>query len=214
MAKSPNVTRGSEPRHPGRPPLSERQREAAKLEIALAAVPLFTEKGISGTSVGDVAEAVGVSTRTLWRYFPTKEAFVRPLLSLGMDVLLSRVHDWPADRPLLEAMEQVSTVGAERPESLGHLRALVRMTATEPGLRAVWMDVYYQTATALVDLIAERSGLDAGSLEVRVRAFALNSAILSAVETWAFHTDADTPADAIRTALRVVADGLPDHLQD
>ncbi|MDX3574131.1 TetR/AcrR family transcriptional regulator [Streptomyces sp. ID05-47C] len=197
---------------PGRPTLSERHREVIKRDIALAALSLFAEKGLDGTAVGEVADALGVSTRTLWRYFPTKEAFVRPLLSAGMDAALRAVRDWPVDRPLLEAMEQVSSLGADSPEALGYLRTLVRMTRTEPGLRAVWLDVYYETATALMEIIQERTGLPPGSLQARTQAFALNAALLSAVEAWACDDTAEYtsgPSAVIREALSIVGDGLP-----
>ncbi|MYQ33890.1 TetR/AcrR family transcriptional regulator [Streptomyces sp. SID4956] len=195
----------------GRPSLPERHRETIRLEIALAAVPLFTEKGIHGTSAGEVAESLGVSTRTLWRYFSTKEAFVRPLLSVGMDAVLRRVREFPADRTLLEALQQVSTLGSQNPEALGHLRTLVRMTRTEPGLRAVWLDVYYETAAALTEIIEEREpGPESVGPRARVQAFALNAALLSAVETWAWDDSTDAgPGDTIRAALDVVAAGLP-----
>ncbi|MCV0402866.1 MAG: TetR/AcrR family transcriptional regulator [Chloroflexi bacterium] len=49
-----------------------RQREA----IVDAAIQLFEERGIDGTSVEDIAEAVDVSRATVFNYFPYKEAIL------------------------------------------------------------------------------------------------------------------------------------------
>jgi hypothetical protein len=81
-------------------------------------------------------------------------------------------------------LQQVSTLGSQSPEALGHLRTLVRMTRTEPGLRAVRLDVYYETAATLTEISEEREpGPESVGPRARAQAFALNAALLSAVET-------------------------------
>ncbi len=57
-------------------PKSERIRLSAderKTAIALAALPVFAEKGFSGTTTKDLAKAAGVSEALLYRHFPSKE---------------------------------------------------------------------------------------------------------------------------------------------
>ena len=49
-----------------------RQREA----LVDAAIRLFEERGIDGTSMDDIAEAVDVSRATVFNYFPYKEAIL------------------------------------------------------------------------------------------------------------------------------------------
>lgn len=56
--------------------LRERNRSRTATEIADAAVRLFNAKGFDATTVADIAEAAGVSVRTFFRYFPTKEDVV------------------------------------------------------------------------------------------------------------------------------------------
>ncbi len=46
------------------------QQEAA---ILTAAARLFAEKGVSGTDLADIAEAVGLARSSLYRYFPDKD---------------------------------------------------------------------------------------------------------------------------------------------
>lgn len=192
----------------GRPALSESRREAVRLEIALATVRLFQDKGIQATSAGEVAHSLGISTRTLWRYFPTKESFVRPLLTHGFDRLLAHLRNWPADRPLAEA---VVAVGASAGSGLRHVRTVVRMTRTEPALRSVWLGVADGFSRALADIVAERDAVPAGSLVARVRASALGGAMVAAVEHWAWEepsAEGVTLAEVIGEAVELAGAGL------
>jgi TetR/AcrR family transcriptional regulator len=49
-------------------------------EILRAAARLFSEKGFAGTRTADIAAAARVTERTLFRYFPTKEALYRRVI--------------------------------------------------------------------------------------------------------------------------------------
>src|SRR5215213_1431687 len=50
-----------------------------------AALDLFAEKGYFGTSLRDVAAAVGVRESALYNYFPGKDALFEALLSAHQD---------------------------------------------------------------------------------------------------------------------------------
>lgn len=88
----------------GRPPLTEERKAAIRLEIARAAVDLFIAQGVAATTGEQIGQAVGVSARTVWRYFPTKESCVRPLFSTGVDTIATALRQWrpgqPSKRPL------------------------------------------------------------------------------------------------------------------
>ena len=57
-----------------------RPRTAKEAAIVDAATRLFGEKGYAGTRTADVAAAAGVTERTLFRYFPTKEKLYRRVM--------------------------------------------------------------------------------------------------------------------------------------
>lgn len=58
------------------PRLTERRHLQTRTEIAAAAIALFTKHGFDETTMADVAEASGVSRRTVYRHFPTKDDLV------------------------------------------------------------------------------------------------------------------------------------------
>jgi len=65
----------------------QRTRQA----ILDAALDLFGEKGYFGTSLRDVARAVGVRESALYNYFPGKEALFEALIAADQDSRLERM---------------------------------------------------------------------------------------------------------------------------
>ncbi|HEX4981381.1 MAG TPA: helix-turn-helix domain-containing protein, partial [Ilumatobacteraceae bacterium] len=58
------------------PNLLERRHEQTRAAIADAAVALFGARGFAETTMDDVADAAGVSRRTAYRHFPSKDDLV------------------------------------------------------------------------------------------------------------------------------------------
>ena len=58
------------------PNLIERRHEETRAAIADAAVALFAERGFAETTMEDVADAAGVSRRTAYRHFASKDDLV------------------------------------------------------------------------------------------------------------------------------------------
>ncbi|MEW1868599.1 TetR/AcrR family transcriptional regulator [Streptomyces caelestis] len=199
----------------GRPPLTEERKAAVRLDIARAAVDLFIAQGVTATTGEQIAEAVGVSARTVWRYFPTKESCVRPLFSSGIDTIATTLRQWRPGEPLQEALDQVWSAGAVLPGP--DVGALLRLTRTEPGLRAVWLQTHDEAEPAFARALAERAGLPADDVRPAVWAAMFNAALRAAVEHHAYRTAEPGPdpaaaradlAETLRTALAIAAAGL------
>lgn len=63
----------------------ERNRLRNRRRLARVALELFLENGFDGTTIDEIADRAGVSSRTFFRYFPTKEVafFANQEESLG-----------------------------------------------------------------------------------------------------------------------------------
>ncbi|MEU0953860.1 TetR/AcrR family transcriptional regulator [Streptomyces niveus] len=203
----------------GRPPLTEARRTEIRREIARAAVDLFVTQGVTSTTGEQIGRAVGLSARTVWRYFPSKESCVTPLFSEGIDSITAFLREWPPGQSLQEAMDRwlVAETGITGGPDRATVGALVRLTRTEPGLRAVWLQTYDEAEPAFGRALAERAGLPVDDLRVTIRAAMFNAALRAAVEHYAWRgddergerTSADTELETtLRQALAVAAEGV------
>jgi AcrR family transcriptional regulator len=193
-------------RRGGRPPLTETRKDEIRLEIAMAAVRLFTEHGLDGTSVAQIAEAAGISTRTLWRYFPSKEACAEPLLSFGLNRFTELVRGWPADRPLAEVADDTGWFSDTSTTRVLLVLDLLRLTCTEPTLDAVWIRCYSEAVPPLAAVLGERFGYPPGALETRVKASMMLSSVHQALRHYISRAPGEhgpSVEDTIRAAARI-----------
>ncbi|MEV4319471.1 TetR family transcriptional regulator [Actinocrispum sp. NPDC049592] len=194
----------------GRPPLTERRKAETRLEIAREAVRLFTEKGVSATSAEEIAAAAGLSLRTLWRYFPSKESCVLPLLTTGIDITVRCMRDWPREEGVRWLADRLRSDGGDLSGQLPTVVDLVRLTRTEPALRAVWIQAHSDAEPVFAAVLAERAGRPADDLTIRMRAGLINLALRLAIEHYTDLADKNVePVEVVRVALLAAARGLP-----
>lgn len=190
----------------GRPPLTEEYRHATRMEIADHAVRLFVTQGVAATTAEDIASAAGVSTRTLWRYFRSKEDCARPLITAGLDMMTERLRDyWRGNSSLTQAMPGAGDPELSATRRLGALRDLVRLARDEPGLRAIWLETHLEAEAVFASMLARGAGRAEDDLAVRLQAGMLNAALRIVVQDWA--TDPGPPdgssiGDALARALQ------------
>lgn len=88
-------------------PSRQENKLAVEKRIYDAAIELFCELGYKKTTLIDIAQEAEVSTRTLYKYFPTKESILR---KFGRDNILhlkSYAAGLPADRPVKDKVLDV-----------------------------------------------------------------------------------------------------------
>jgi AcrR family transcriptional regulator len=140
----------------------ERMRETIRAELTDAAVRLVREVGYAATTVSAIAAAVGVSERTFFRYFPSKEdAVLQATESLGSavaDALASR----PADEAGLPAVRAAFDVAVNSVRAEPDRWALIiGLGQTEPALRRRHLQQQDLWVDALV-AAAEQRAVDGG----------------------------------------------------
>ena len=67
--------------------LVKRRIRQTRAEIVDVAIPLFRERGFDNVAMSDIAQAAGVSRRTLFRYFATKDDLVFEFPRRWLEVL-------------------------------------------------------------------------------------------------------------------------------
>ncbi len=87
-------------------PKSRREQKKAEVREALveAADTLFVEQGYEGTTVDQIAERAGVSRRTFFRYFPSKEAIAFPRAEQRLEVFRALLRERFAEQSALPAV--------------------------------------------------------------------------------------------------------------
>lgn len=198
------------PERTGRPPLTERRKAETRLEVARAAVRLFLAKGVADTSAEEIAAEVGISARTLWRYFPNKESCVMPLLTGGIEHTAACLRSWRRDQGVSDLLGMLTSGRVGSPDEMAAMMNLVRLTRTDPGLRAVWLEAHREAEPAFAEALAHRAGLAEPDLVTAIQAAMINGALRVTVEHHAFNTDSpESLAAATAEALVIAARGLP-----
>lgn len=136
--------------------LWDRTRQLASQEILDTALRLFTEQGYDETTIAQIAREAGVSQRTLFRYFGTKE----DLLGGGQDrfgqVLAETIGAQPADADVWEVLRAglaaVLALHASREQALERFRLL----HTTASLRAGWLGKRLRFQEDLLPLVEAR----------------------------------------------------------
>lgn len=88
--------------------LRERKRRETLQRITDAGIRLFIEKGYEVTTLGEVAAAAGISRRTFFYYFKSKDEILLSLQSSVGDMLVDALRDTPQNRRPLEAIRDAA----------------------------------------------------------------------------------------------------------
>ncbi|MGW2937274.1 TetR/AcrR family transcriptional regulator [Streptomyces sp. NPDC001156] len=175
--------------------LTERRKAATRMEIAQAAAGLFMANGLRATRAEDIARSAGVAPRTFYRYFATKEEALAPLFSAGARRWSQAVRDAPAHLTVADALHHAAVhtlthgVGVSA-RSLEWVRALLRLTGTNPALTKVWAEICQAAEHELAEVLAARTRSgddpsDAVTPALRFTAAVASAAVRVAVESWA-----------------------------
>jgi AcrR family transcriptional regulator len=151
----------------------------ARLRVSRHACELFWERGVAGTTGDDIAAAAGLSTRTIWRYFRTKESCVEPVLALSAKRFIALASRWPDELSLAEHMaaDMIENPLTERQlaDEIASLR-IATMSATEPALRTAYLMVHDEMERGFAPVVAKRLRLAEDDLTARLFAAAVTAA--------------------------------------
>ncbi|MEU8030846.1 TetR family transcriptional regulator [Streptomyces sp. NPDC049099] len=194
-----------------RPQLGLRERKKIKTREAIrtATYELIREQGYDATTVDQIAERAEVSPSTVFRYFPTKEDIV---LTDEYDHLMAEeLRARPADEPLLESLRYVmrASLAGLMHDDPEVLRLRTRLGVEVPAVRSRVFESMASTSVLLRRAIADRTGHDPDSLEVRVYSMSVIAGLMEANMYWGEHDQEGDLGDLMERALTVLEHGLP-----
>ncbi|MFC8076853.1 TetR/AcrR family transcriptional regulator [Streptomyces sp. NPDC057307] len=140
----------------------ERKKAATRQAIADAALRLFLERGYDDVGIREIADAADVSTTTLFKHFPVKEALVFDEDADQEARLLAAVRERPEGRSIPAALrEHALRHRMAAAESDPRFAPFFELVNTTPALRDYVQTLWLRHTDALSRVIAEESGLPA-----------------------------------------------------
>ncbi len=137
------------------PTLIERRHQQTRTAIADAAVALFIEHGFVETTMDDIADAAGVSRRTAYRHFPSKDDLVfeqprRWLQHFNITIAEPRPDETLRQRcrrGLLAVAEVIQASAASVLPAYAVFAATPALRGTNGGIQDEWFQRYLELLT-------------------------------------------------------------------
>jgi AcrR family transcriptional regulator len=180
-----------------------------RAELARTAARLFAERGYHGTSMGDIAEAMGIRKASLYSLTGSKQQLLYDIARAGAQAFHAALDTVGEEAHAVERIRQA-------------LRGHLRVVSGQVDLATVFTREWRYLEGAFVDeFVTERrryeerwrdlfrEGVERGELRVDLRASDAALLVLSAAN-WAYtwlRADADTDALADRF-VAIVVDGI------
>lgn len=190
--------------------LAERKRRLVSDELSESALQLLALKGFDAVTVDEIAAAAGVSKRTFFRYFASKEDVVVQLLADMGTGIRAELAARPAAEPPSVALRHAVWVPLGECADHGE-RALrvVRLILRTPALLARFLERQARWRDDLARELAERLGRDGErDLYPRLAAGMALDAFDAVLHHWSADGSTETPAELTDRAFAVIAPAL------
>jgi len=205
--------------------LRERKKRLMRQQLSDTATQMFVARGFDAVRVAEVAEACGVSEKTVFNYFPTKESLVLDRLETTMASIRTGLAE-PGVPPVEAALrildQELSGMTAwlagqddpaQAAQAIRRFGGLIRAT---PSLRAYQSDMMDQFVSVAAEILAARAGMNPRDPEPQIAARALLGLWHVQAESLRTHLDGvRTPAQVhqmvtadVRRAARLIDAGL------
>jgi AcrR family transcriptional regulator len=143
--------------------LWDRSRQAVVAGIVDTALALFAEHGYESVTVGQIAKQAGVSQRSLFRYFGTKEDLVCGDQDGLGQLLVGTVEAQPAEMSPWDALQAGFAAIASANHTPEQVLEITTLIFDNPPLRSRYHEKRLKWQAALVPVIEGRLGIESGS---------------------------------------------------
>jgi AcrR family transcriptional regulator len=139
--------------------LRETKKLRTREEIAGQAMRLFVQRGFDNVTVAEVAAAAGVSEKTVFNYFPTKEDLFFDEADERIAGIVAAIRERRAGVSVLESLRTMQLAECKRLCSPG-FAYFAKIIESSPALQAKELEVMARIVQALTDAIADELDLD------------------------------------------------------
>lgn len=141
-------------------PMRSRLRERMKTELRETALEMFIEHGFDNVSSEQIASRAGVSQRTFYRMFETKEEVLLAWLDHYAPPVIQALRDAPSNLSPLEALRMafIEPARSSDPGQQARDALVLRLIAQSPRLRAGYSERIRLWSRDLAEILAERAG--------------------------------------------------------
>jgi AcrR family transcriptional regulator len=205
--------------------LRERKKRLLRQRLTDTATAMFLERGFEAVRVTEIADACGVSEKTVYNYFPTKESLILD----RWDATIVALQDGLAEPgvPPVEAALRIlgreldgltSWLAAQDDpaRASGQVARFGELIGASPALRAHQRDMTDRLVAVAAAALARRAGISPDDPEPRIAGIALIGLWDVQFRALRRHLDGRRPPAQVhaavmaevRRAARLIADGL------
>jgi AcrR family transcriptional regulator len=132
--------------------LREAKKLATRQQIAGVAMRLFVTRGFDRVTVAEVAAEAGVSEKTVFNYFPTKEDLFFDEVPDRLRALTDAIRDRADGETILSSLRRMQLAQVGRLTSPGFVH-FARIIEESPALQAKEVDVMARFAQVLTEAL-------------------------------------------------------------
>ncbi|MEV6607135.1 TetR family transcriptional regulator [Kutzneria sp. NPDC051319] len=207
--------------------LRERKKRAMRQQLSDTAARMFVEHGFDAVRVTDVGEACGVSEKTVFNYFPSKEALLLDRLEATAEALRTHLSN-PALPPVTAMLAVLdhelhgvvaglsADTDTDTDRRLAQYQKFGDLIRNTPSLRAYRSDTADRFVDIAAEVLADRTGLRPDDPEPQIVAATLLGLWRVQFRALRIHLRPGHPVPAaidavtqeVRRAARLVEQGL------
>jgi mycofactocin system transcriptional regulator len=193
---------------PASEPRVGRRRSTTWDDITNVAIDLFAARGFDEVSVDDVARAAGIARRTLFRYYPSKNAIPWGNFDAHLDRMRDLLDQVEPDVPIGAALRAALLAfnNFDEHETERH-RQRMRVILQTAALQAYSMTMYAGWRDVVAAFVSRRLAGRPGDLVPQTVAWTMLGVALSAYEHW-LADESVSLAQALGDAFDTVSGGL------
>lgn len=161
---------------------AQKQRQT-RIQIGETALKLFLANGYEGTTLDDIAQAAGISRRTFFAYFKSKDDILLAWQAAAWDGVLAEILLLSPVDPPLEAVRKVLVSHVSRYES-EQMKAIDRVMIASETLRVKKQAVYGVQELQLFEVLCQVWAEPERRPALRIVAMFSIGAMRLALEAW------------------------------